>query len=113
MAMLTLLLAFSAPTTPPTNPLTEYRKCLMGNRLDDQPPGSPVESMAAAITRCTVKRKDAISFLHADDPNDGEAENKANLILVEQEMSLIWVQARSRFPLSIHGDEWALHGPRM
>ena len=111
MAAMTLLLVLAASSTQPTNPLIEYRRCLMGNRLDERPPGSPLESMAAAIGGCTAKREDAISFLHSDAPNEAEAWNKANLELVQQEMNLVWYLARRAFTLSIHSDRSSLNGP--
>ena len=111
MAAMALLLVLAAPSTQPTNPLIEYKKCLMGNRLDERPSGSPLESMAAAVGRCAAKREDAISFLHSDAPNDAEARNKANLELVQQEMSLVWHLARSEFTLSVHNDRWGPNSP--
>lgn len=110
MAAMTLILALAASSTQPTNPLIEYRSCLMGNRLDEPPPGSPLESMAAAIGRCAAKRENAISFLHSEAPNDGEARNKANLELVQQELSLVWYSARNVFTLSVHNDRWGPNG---
>jgi hypothetical protein len=110
MAMMALLLALAASSTQPTNALIEYRRCLMGNRLDDRPQGSPLETMAAAIAKCAARRENALSFLHSAAPHDGEARNKANLELVEQELSLVWYRARSEFELSVHHDRWGPNG---
>ena len=111
MTIFILLLAASASPLPPTNSLTEYKKCLIGSRQDEAPPGSPVEAMAAAIARCGAKREAAITLLHADAPKDEEARNRAELELIQQEMSLIWTQARQRLPISVHSDRWGSNGP--
>jgi len=67
--------------------------------------------MAAAIARCGAKREAAITLLHADAPKDEEARNRAELELIQQEMSLIWTQARHRLPISVHSDRWGSNGP--
>ena len=111
MTPTTLLLLLAASSAQPTNPLFEYKGCLMGSRDDPMPPGSPIESMAAAIARCSVERNEALTFLRRGDaPNDGEGENVANLRLLEEEMSLIWHNSRRRFEISVHRDAWGPGG---